>query len=85
MNKHINLMSKMINFIINTTNKFKIDESHGLKHSLDVLKYSNILLNKELKNTTYLKPDELYKFKKIIYSCALLHDMCDKKYMDEKK
>lgn len=68
------------NFILNRCIKLSIDESHAVKHSMDVLKYSQKIYNEEL-----LLFPELEKQKKIIYTSAMLHDMCDSKYMDVNK
>ena len=68
------------NFIVNRCIKLNIDESHAVKHSMDVLKYSQKIVNEEL-----LIYPEIENQKKIIYTSAMLHDMCDGKYMDEKK
>lgn len=65
-------------FIKNMCSKNKIDESHGLKHALDVFRYSTILVKEETKQFPFLKKQE-----SIIYTSALLHDTCDKKYVDE--
>ena len=65
-------------FIKHTCNKYSIDESHGLKHSMDVFKYSQRIVKTEKINNIYLKNQE-----RVIYTSALLHDMCDNKYMDE--
>ena len=45
---------------------------------MDAFKYSEILFNSE-KNIEPL----IIKDERIIYTSALLHDMCDKKYMPE--
>ena len=74
------LLSKILNFVVYTTAKFKIDDSHGLSHSLDVLKYSNLIYELEIIKRPYLKDQE-----NIIYIASALHDMCDKKYMNEKE
>lgn len=68
----------IFNFIKNTCKQFDIDESHGIKHSMEVFDFSYSILQSESKNN----PDLLGK-EKIIYTAALLHDMCDNKYMDE--
>jgi len=67
------------NFLINRCIRLNIDESHAIKHSMDVLKYSQKILNDEKKqsNNQHLNYNE-----KVIYTSAILHDMCDKKYMD---
>ncbi len=68
----------IFNFITHTCNKFSIDESHGLKHSMDVFKYSQRIVKNEKLLHPVLKDQE-----RVIYTSALLHDMCDNKYMDE--
>ena len=72
--------NKIYDFILKRCLKLKIDESHAVKHSMDVLKYSQKILDDELKNNSNLILDE-----NIIYTSSILHDMCDSKYMDEKK
>ena len=72
------LFSKVFNYVVHATAKFKIDESHGLTHSLDVLKYSNSIYELEVLKRPCLKDQE-----NIIYIASALHDMCDKKYMNE--
>ena len=70
--------NRIFNFILLTCRKYNIDESHGFIHSMDVLnKANNIILNEPKLNS------EVNLDKEIIFTSALLHDMCDKKYMDE--
>lgn len=76
----ITLINYSLNYVINTTHKLNIDESHGLKHSLEVLNYAEEIYNSEV-----IKYPFLEKQKEIIYTSAILHDMCDKKYMDQEK
>jgi len=45
---------------------------------MNVLQYANKIFENEISNYPSLKNHE-----KIIYVSAILHDMCDKKYMDE--
>jgi|TARA_Y100000992_G_scaffold163474_1_gene109655 HD superfamily phosphodiesterase len=71
-------LANIYSFVIGITSKYNIDESHGLRHSMDAFKYSEILFNSE-KNIEPL----IIKDERIIYTSALLHDMCDKKYMPE--
>jgi len=73
------LLDKLFEFVKETCDIFKIDESHALKHSMDVFRYSKLIYEAELVDN----PD-LEKHKNIIVISAILHDMCDKKYMDEK-
>ena len=74
----MSLLSKLVHFVLLTTKKHGIDESHGLSHSMNVLQYANKIYETEVKNYPILKNQE-----KLIYVSALLHDMCDKKYVDE--
>jgi len=72
------LLVKLFNYILMTTTKYNIDESHGVSHSMNVLLYTHRIFSAEVPIHQYLKPQE-----KIIYISALLHDMCDKKYVNE--
>jgi hypothetical protein len=47
---------------------------------MEVLQFASEIINSELLYNPQLKEQE-----KVIYASALLHDMCDKKYMDEKE
>ena len=71
------LISKLFSFVMLTTQKYGIDESHGLSHSMDVLHYANQIFELEKCRVC------LEKQEKIIYVSAIIHDMCDKKYMNE--
>ena len=91
-NMHINMriitaalpMFKLINsgfkYVKNTSAFYNIDESHALKHSMEVYNYANNIYNSELIKHPYLE-----KQREIIYMTAIGHDMCDKKYMEEKE
>jgi hypothetical protein len=69
-------LSKAITFIEDTCTLYNIDESHGLNHSLKILRWS-LLITRYNKITL--------RNSQIIQLSCLLHDMCDKKYMDEHK
>lgn len=73
--------NKIYEFIEKRCVDLNIDESHAVKHSMDVLKYSQKILEKEIK----IDPKNNNLDKNIIYTSAMIHDMCDSKYMDEKK
>ena len=75
----MSLLSKLFHYVLLASKKYNIDESHGLAHSMNVLQYANKIYQQEVLNTPYLKQHE-----KLIYVTAILHDMCDKKYVDEK-
>ena len=76
----INLINHGFKYVIETSKKYNIDESHALKHSMEVYGYANRIYESELKNNS-----ELEKQREIICMAAIGHDMCDKKYMDEKE
>jgi len=73
------LVSVTFNYVIQTCKNLDIDESHGLKHSMEVLHYANKIYDNEQKKNLYLQDQ-----KDIIYVSAIIHDMCDRKYLDEK-
>jgi hypothetical protein len=60
--------------------KYNIDESHGIIHSMQILHYAHDIYEKEKYNYPILQQEQQ---KEIIYIAAVLHDMCDKKYMNE--
>ena len=72
-------ISSLFNFVIYTTAKYNIDESHGISHSMNVLHMARNILEYECITNSGIREHE-----RIIYASATLHDMCDKKYMDEK-
>ena len=73
-----NILNKLFTFVITISSKYKIDESHGLSHSMNVLHFTRDIYEKEV----YIHPG-LKEHKNIIYISAVLHDMCDKKYMQQ--
>jgi len=74
----VNLINQAFRFVIQTSNEFNIDESHALKHSLEVFNFANTNYESEV-----VKFPQLEKQRKIISLASIVHDMCDKKYMDE--
>jgi hypothetical protein len=68
-------LEKIIRFIDRTCKTYNIDDSHGLGHSLEVLAWSEKLIKDQTLHSETLQ---------VIYLSSILHDMCDKKYMDEK-
>jgi HD superfamily phosphodiesterase len=73
------LFSKFFQYVLLMTRKYDIDESHGLSHSMNVLHYATMMYDEEVKQYPILKEQD-----RIIFGSAILHDTCDKKYMDEK-
>lgn len=76
----MSLFSKIFNYILLTSAKYKIDASHNELHSMNVLFYANEIYQDELKRHPQLKLQE-----DTIFCAAALHDMVDSKYRDEKK
>jgi HD superfamily phosphodiesterase len=72
------LFSKLFQFVLAMTAKYEIDESHGLSHSMDVLHFAQKIYESEVQKFPRLKEHE-----RIITTAAIVHDMCDKKYMEE--
>ena len=72
------LLTKLFNFILLTSVKHNIDESHGLSHSMNTLLFANKIFESEV-----IRKPQLMEQERVIYVSALLHDMCDKKYMNE--
>jgi HD superfamily phosphodiesterase len=72
------LLSKLLKFVLFTSQKFNIDESHGIGHSMDVLHFAHNIYENEVCTNPFLK-----KHENIIYVSAIIHDMCDKKYMNQ--
>ena len=74
------LLTKLLHFVMLISYKYNIDESHSLGHSLEVLNYANNIYESELPHNPQLKLDE-----RAIYVSAIIHDMCDKKYVDQEE
>ena len=76
----IHLINYAFQYVIDTSAKYNIDESHSLKHSMEVFGYAKRIYDTEIVTNSFLLNQ-----KEIIYMAAIGHDMCDKKYMDEKE
>ena len=72
------IIDKAFNCVISLCKKYNIDDSHGLKHSMEVHHFAERIVASELPKNPHLLDQEL-----VIYIAAILHDMCDKKYMKE--
>ena len=75
------ILSSLFHYVLLTTNKHHIDESHGLSHSMNILRYASAIWEEELKwsnNKPLLESQQ-----EVIYTAAIVHDMCDKKYRVE--
>jgi HD superfamily phosphodiesterase len=76
----MSLFAKLFHFVILSSAKYNIDESHGLKHSMEVLQFAHKIHESEKPRNIMLESQD-----RIIYTAAIIHDMCDKKYVNEKK
>ena len=74
------LVSSALNYVIYASRKHGIDESHSLGHSLAVLDNAY-----EIFNATVSYHPQLKHQQDIIQCACILHDMCDKKYMNEEE
>lgn len=75
------LLSTLFNYVLLTSQKYNIDESHGVSHSMNILRYTNAIFEEELKWTN--DPETLKSHEPVIYTAAIVHDMCDHKYRVE--
>jgi hypothetical protein len=73
-------LSKIYHFIILTCSKYNIDESHGMIHSMNTLHYTYEIFTNEARRYPFMVGHE-----KVAYISAAIHDMCDKKYMNEEE
>jgi len=76
----MSIFDSLFQYVLSTITNKQIDESHGLSHAMNVLHNAHQIYQIEIKYHDYLKTQE-----KIIYIAAILHDMCDKKYMNEEE
>ena len=74
------LINYAFQYVVNTSLQYNIDESHALKHSMEVFGYAKKNYDLEITNYPFLA-----NHKEIIYMAAIGHDMCDKKYMNEQE
>ena len=74
----VTIINQAFRFVIKTSSEYNIDESHALKHSLEVFNYANDIYESEVKKNPYL-----IEQRGIISLSAIVHDMCDRKYLNE--
>ena len=74
------LFTKLFRYVLTTTLRYNIDESHGLQHSMNTLYYANQIFRDEV-----LIQPKIQSQERLIYVSAILHDMCDKKYTDKSR
>ena len=74
------LIVKAFDLVMVLCKKFNIDESHSLKHSMEVYNFALRIYESELLMNAYLEDQ-----KDIIVLAAILHDTIDKKYVAEEE
>ena len=72
------LITKLFQFVMIITARHRIDDSHGVSHSMDVLHFAHNIYNSQVHQFPELEYHE-----RLIYVSAIIHDMCDQKYMNE--
>jgi HD superfamily phosphodiesterase len=72
------IVSKAFDLVMVLCKKFNIDESHSLKHSMEVYNFALRIYESELITNAYLVQQ-----KDIIIIAAIIHDTIDKKYVSE--
>lgn len=71
-------INQLFTFVLAMTKKYNIDSSHSEIHSMDVVRFADDIYRSQLSMFPYLEDQT-----NVIYSAAILHDMCDKKYMNQ--
>lgn len=71
-------INQLFTFVLSMTKKYNIDSSHSEIHSMDVVRFADDIYRSQLQMFPYLEDQT-----NVIYSAAILHDMCDKKYMNQ--
>jgi hypothetical protein len=71
-------LNELFTFVLAMSKKYNIDTSHSEIHSMSVLKFADENIKSQVDLFPYLQ-NQL----SVIYCSAILHDMCDKKYVKE--
>ena len=67
-------------FVLMMSKKYNIDQSHSEGHSMQVLRYAEENMKSQLVMFPYLEDQT-----DVIITASVLHDMCDKKYMNQEE
>lgn len=70
------LLSQILLYVLAITKQNNIDESHAVIHALKTVKIADEIYRAELSYNPYLVEQQ-----NVIYASALVHDICDKKYV----
>ena len=76
----INLINVAFKYVVDTSQLYKIDESHALKHSMEVYGYTKKIYESEINSNPFIE-----KQKEVIFIASIGHDMCDKNIWMKKK
>jgi HD superfamily phosphodiesterase len=76
-------LSELFQFVILTSSRHNIDESHSLGHSMRVFQFADKIAREESRWTS--NPVKFVEQIPIIHAAAILHDTCDKKYRNEEE
>jgi hypothetical protein len=69
--------NELFTFVLAMSKQNNVDMSHSEGHSMDVLHFAEDIYRSQLDLFPYLEQQT-----NVIYTAAVLHDMCDKKYFD---
>jgi hypothetical protein len=58
----VTLINQAFRFVIQTSQEYNIDESHSLKHSMEVFNYANSIYESELLKNPNLETDIKVKY-----------------------
>jgi hypothetical protein len=72
------VVNNSFKYVVKTSKLYKIDESHALKHSMQVYGFAKKIYEHELPSNPHLEQQ-----REIIYNAAICHNMCDTKYIDK--
>lgn len=71
-------------FALETVEKYKMDDSHGMRHFVNTALYVKLILE-DFKDQTIISGYTKSRENEIITDAAFSHDLIDSKYMDENK
>ena len=72
------MQNQAFSCVMDFTRRYNIDESHSLKHSIEVMRFAEKIIESEVAVNPQLEQQ-----KDIILASAILHDMCDRKYVKD--
>ena len=73
-------LNQLFAFVLMMSKKYNIDQSHSEGHSMQVLRFAEENMKSQLDIFPYLEDQT-----DVIITASVLHDMCDKKYMNQEE